>query len=288
MRRCIICAWTALLLALHLVAASGCGSDRGESTQKEPVVDRAEQQRVRRFWNNYRDATRLRKQGAYDSARAAYTKALLDNKMHADALYNLGNVNLELGSWEEAEASWRRLVEVDSTSLRAYAQLGHLFLCRPDIPLFDVDKAREAFAHIHKHNPEEIGPALRLGETALIEGRFDRASEYFDMVLGTDDKNLEAVFLKAYLAWRRGSAREGFALLGDAIRFLTQDSLSQLPGEGDTRTGSAPALARSAGCPLFDPLVDSLSASSGVLSPERANVYFERLDEVLSGLRARG
>ena len=270
MRRCIICAWTALLFALQLIAASGCGPDRGESAQKEPVVDRAEQQRVRRFWNNYREATRLRKQGEYDSARAAYTKAL------------------ELGSWEDAEASWRRLLEVDSTSLRAYAQLGHLFLCRPDIPLFDVDKAREAFARIHKYNPEEIGPALRLGETALVEGRFDRASEYFDMVLGTDDKNLEAVFLKAYLAWRRGSAREGFALLGDAIRFLKQDSLAQLPGEGDTRTGSAPALARSAGCPLFDPLVDSLSASSGVLSPERATAYFERLDEVLSGLRARG
>ncbi|MGA7304467.1 MAG: tetratricopeptide repeat protein, partial [Rhodothermales bacterium] len=188
---------------LIAVTSIGCrDQDRGHgSAAAEDSLAVAERRRVHDFWSDFREATQLRLDGDFEAAREAYGRALENNPEHEDALYYLGNVNLELGNWEDARALWQRLVEVNPSSARAFSQLGSLALCRPEIPAFDLAAARSAFESAHRLNPEETGPTLRLGQVALLEKRTAEAADLFDAVTGSNFTSMEAYYLKAYTEW---------------------------------------------------------------------------------------
>jgi tetratricopeptide (TPR) repeat protein len=245
----------------------------------------AERRRVRDFWRDFREATQLRLDGDFTAAREAYGRALENNPEHEDALYYLGNVNLELGNWEDAKALWGRLTEVNPSSSRAFSQLGSLALCRPDIPAFDLGAARSAFESAHRLNPEETGPTLRLGQVALLENRVAEAADFFDAVTGSHFTSLEAHYLKAFTEWLGGRGDESLQELNRIIAEI--ESLPQPPvmGEGDTKTGRRLGPSEEAGCPLFEPFIEAID---GAARPLRRDVFahFEELREVLASADA--
>lgn len=275
--------WIRRLFVIIAVTSIGCrDQDRGRgSAAAEDSIGVAERRRVQDFWSDFREATQLRLDGDFEAAREAYGRALQNNPEHEDALYYLGNVNLELGNWEDARALWQRLVELNPSSSRAFSQLGSLALCRPEIPAFDLEAARSAFESAHRLNPEETGPTLRLGQVALLEKRAAEAADFFDAVTGSNFTSGEAYYLKAYTEWLGGRGDEGLQELNRIIAETKSLSKPSVKGEGDTKTGRRLGPTEEAGCPLFEPFIHAMEGAARPLGRE-VFVNYEELREVLA------
>lgn len=275
--------WIRGLFVIIAVTSIGCrDQDRGHgSAAAGDTVAVAERRLVQDFWSDFREATQLRLDGDFEAAREAYGRALENNPEHEDALYYLGNVNLELGNWEDARALWQRLVEVSPSSSRAFSQLGSLALCRPEIPAFDLEAARSAFESAHRLNPEETGPPLRLGQVALFEKSAAEAADFFDAVTGSNFTSLEAHYLKAYTEWLGGRGDEGLQELNRIIVEIESLPAPPVMGEGDTKTGRRLGPTGGAGCPLFEPFIEAMDGAARPLGRE-VFPHYEELLEVLA------
>jgi tetratricopeptide (TPR) repeat protein len=276
-----------VLLGAVLLLSAGCGRDEVRSTDVSDEIESTTQESIRSFWTYYREATRLRQKGDFEAARKAYRQALSEKSDHEDALYYLGNVDMELGAWKEAETSWKRLIEINPSSSRAFSQLGQLYLCRPDIALFDLGSARSSFERATDLNPVETGPVLRLGEIALLTGDPGRATTYFDAVTGSNNASTEAVLLKAYAESRLGLHEDALSDLNGALAAMGKLSDKSNPGEGDTRSGAAPALARGAGCPLFNPFLTAFEEAAVPVGRSLVKSQFASLDSLIADIAAR-
>jgi enediyne biosynthesis protein E4 len=204
---------------------------------------------IREFWERFRDATRLRIAGSHAAARVAYTRALELNPRHEDALYYLGNTELELGHYREALAAWERLVAVNAGSARAHSRLGDLYLCGDPGAPRDLAKAATEFHRAAEINREETGPLLRLGELALIRSRPGDATRYLDAVIGSHARSVEAHLLKGYVAWQQGQREPATALFHTAVT-LAQSAQT------------VPAIARSSRCRIFEAQLAALATAS--------------------------
>ena len=311
MMRLSIMAQTTLSAALFVSVvllvsvAAGCGQRDSEPAGSERVVSESEQMpvgsdqmvetpaqttterdSVRVFWENYREATRLRQAGDYESAIRGYEAALEQNPSHGDALYYLGNASLELGLWEKAHETWARLVDVDPGSIRGHAQLGGLYLCRPQISTFNLTEAESAFEQANALNPGETGPVLRLAEIALFTGRNERASVLLADVLGQDESNLEALFFRAYMAWNSSRLGPGLAELNEVLSRMEVEPVGPIAGEGDTDAtgGGGPAYAAGAACPIIDDFVREMRVAGSPVQAEAADSRFAAFKAQISAL----
>lgn len=245
---------TALVVALLLAAGFALlmlerptASDR-ESTDGPSLVDSAEARlRTLRFWQLYREATSQRTAGRAREAASAYEAALELDDSHEDALYYLGSLRLELGRFEAAEETWRRLIELNPGSARTHSQLGALYSCLDSTGLFNLERARSEFQRALEINREQTGPLLGLGRVALLRGDLAAASRHFDQVIGSNPGSVEAHYLRGYIAWKRGYPDRATASFAEAVRHARRPT-AEVPGEGDTREGAAPMLATSSRC----------------------------------------
>lgn len=260
----------------------------------EPAKDavssqtQAEKDDVRRFWAVYRQATAHRLAGRYREAIAAYEEALALNDRHEDALYYLGNMEMEVGRYEEARAQWENLVALNPKSARAHAQLGDLHLCFIDSPLFDLDAAEASFREALAINQEETGPVLRLGQVALVRGDLAAATARFEDVLGSNQGSMPAQFLQGYVAWKQGRTR-AFA---DALAVMARHRQRATPrtlglSEGDTKTGTTAMVSEAAGCPLFTTFLAGLDTLSAAALGEEVKQRYQRLGAQLARLQPR-
>jgi Tfp pilus assembly protein PilF len=243
---------------------------------------------IREFWEIFRGATAHRIAGRIGAARDAYRRALELNPRHEDALYYLGNMELDLSRYEEARSAWERLVQVNSGSSRAHSRLGDLYACLDPGAPRDLARAEAEFRRALELNREETGTLLRLGELALLRGHLADARSHFDAVIGSHSRSVEAHFLKGYVAWKRGHPDSASALFRKAVTVArAAQSIQQPVGEGDTKRGLAPALARTSSCRLFDAQIERLSSvDSGSLSTQMNQLY-QQLDGRLAQLAPR-
>lgn len=250
----------------------------------------AEQERMRSFWEHYRAATRHRIAGRAAEAAAQYARSLELDDAHEDALYYLGNVQMERGLVAEAEQAWERLAEVNPSSARAHARLGDLRLCVEGEGLPDPARAAASFERALRINQEQTGPLLRLGQAALLLGDEGRAGELFDAVLGSNPESSEAHFHAGYVAWTSGdrtAAETHFRAAVGAPQPAggTGVAVSGGPvvGEGDTRQGAAPMVAAEVTCQLFQPQLDALRRAG---SEAEMETRYREMDAMLERLRS--
>jgi tetratricopeptide (TPR) repeat protein len=232
----------------------------GESAAADSAAVGAARADVRQFWETYRRATEHRVAGRTGDAMEAYRRAIELNPRHEDALYYLGNMELELGHFDEARSAWQRLADANPGSSRAHSRLGDLFAClEPGAPR-DLARAEAEFRRALEINREETGPLLRLGEVTLIRGRLADAASHLDAVIGSNPRSVEAHFLRAYVAWKQGVPERGAALFGRAVELAKSAPAPQLaPGEGDAKGGLKPMVSQAARCRHFRAPIDSLS-----------------------------
>jgi Flp pilus assembly protein TadD len=263
----------------------------GESRRDDAALDAAHDTMaaragIREFWTIYREATGDRMAGRIGAARDAYRRALELNPQHEDALYYLGNMELELGHYDEAHATWTRLVQLNPGSARAHSRLGDLYACMDPGAPRDLAKAEAEFRRALELNREETGPPLRLGEIALMRGNLAGAISRLDAVMGSHSRSVEAHFLKGYVAWKQVQPDAAVALFREAVALArSAPPIQALPGEGDTKRGLAPAVARTSRCQFFDAQIERLSSvDSGSLSTQMNELY-RQLDSRLAQSR---
>jgi len=207
-----------------------------EIIEGEHIADESDQkERIRNFWEYYRQATKHRIAGNRELAIAEYKNALEINSQHEDALYYLGNMYLEMGEYQAAERAWLRLLKKSPNSGRAHIQLGNLYLNYPGKEFFDIDKATAEFQEAFDINKEETRPILHLGQIFLIKGELDKAQNYFSAVVGSNYKSVEAHFLKGYIDWIRGESELALNSLEKAVEYSKPEKQdNDVLGEGDT------------------------------------------------------
>lgn len=234
------------------------------------------------FWETYRRATEHRVAGRTGDALDAYSRALELNPRHEDALYYLGNMQLELGHYEGARSAWERLVEVNPSSSRAHSRLGDLFACMETGAPRDLSRAEAEFHRALEINREETGPLLRLGEVGLIQGNLSEAVKNLDAVIGSNSHSVEGHFLRGYVAWKQAQPARASAFFGKAVELARAAQPAQpvqnLPGEGDTKRGLAPMVTQTSRCRLLLAQPDSLSRVDGASLSAPMNELYRRLD----------
>jgi len=196
-----------------------------------------EKEKVLKFWERFRKATDYRMNEQWSLAAENYRQALELNGRHEDALYYLGNMYLELSQFREAEACWKKLVEVNPKNSRGSRQLANLYLESDE--LFDIDKAEAACRETIRINKEESGPMLSMGEIMLIRGRLDEAAADFAAVTASNFKSTGAYFLGGYVAWKKGEKAKARELFGLAVKYAKPEEhkAGKVIGEGDTKPG---------------------------------------------------
>lgn len=280
----IVIAIGALFAAATLLKSDSSGpSDAADAT----TVSAAERDRVRRFWDTYREATDDRVAGRYRDAADAYRRALALDPEHHDALYYLGNVEFDLGNLSAAERAWRRLIELDPASSRAHSQLGALYFCTGEDAMLRPDLAAAEFRRAAEINREETGPLLSLGEIALVRGERADARYYFDAVIGSNYTSVEAHFYKGYLEWKSGARAPASDLLTAAAGLARPaPPAGAVAGEGDTRTGTAPMVPERTRCGALRARVDELAALDAAAAGDLETIY-RAFEELLAEVRKK-
>ncbi len=279
-----------LVLAAVFVGLSLFRKEAGDTgSQPEPTpLSAAEKEKIRRFWDVYREATGHRVAGRTRESADGYARALELNPEHEDALYYLGNMHFELGEFIPAEAAWRRLAEVNPQSARAHSQLGVLYSCLDRRELVDLERAESEFQIALSINKEETGPLLSLGQIALIRGDLAAAAAYLDAVTGSNYSSVEAHFLRGYIAWKQGERQGAFAAFAEAVRHARPvEPVEGVLGEGDTRAGSTPLLDTSSRCrPLRKYVADLERVKDGGEAQALMSRYRE-FDQFLEEIREK-
>lgn len=239
-----------IVLVLGFVGVSvwrGTRRNPAPETEKHDVVSAERKEEVQRFWDLYRRATDLRIEGEWVDAASLYTKALEINSQHEGALYHSGNVFFELGEYDRAVTAWRRLAEAHPLSARAHFQLGAIYSSGAAGADFDLDIAEREFQRALAINQEETGPIQKLGELNVLRGESQRALTFFEKVLKSNPKSIEAHYMIGYIKWWEGDRGEALASLQQAVTHsLSKGPAGAVLGEGDTKTGSGPLLVEGA------------------------------------------
>ena len=236
------CHLSGILLCFLVVSCSKIPSAESDSavTNKTDSLTLAKNKGIQNFWTAYRQATKNRIAGSWQEAINGYTIALELNNRHQDALYYLGNMHLELNDYDKAEESWEKLLGIDPLSSRAHYQLGKLYLNKEATKFFDLERAAIEFQKTTEINKDFIQPVLHLAQISLIKGNYQDSRERLQIILGSDYKNIEALFLLSYINFREGDLGKAVTYFKKAREFsIPQTPIKGVKGEGDTKTGKS-------------------------------------------------
>jgi tetratricopeptide (TPR) repeat protein len=282
----------AFLVVVGLLFAAATVLKRGASdapgTTDTTALSADHRERVRQFWETYRQATALRIAGRSADAAEAYARALALNPGHQDALYYQGNMEFDLGRLADAQRAWRRLVDVDPSNARGHSQLGMLYSCVGEPAFLDLESAATEFQRALEINREETGPLLQLGEIALLQGDLAQARSWFDKVVGSNFSSVEALFYLGYLAWKAGASDRATEFLATAVGHARPAERAKgVPGEGDTRAGKGPMVANPAQCRAMRAAVADLAALNPDAVAHRVGPIYREFDALLEDVRRK-
>jgi hypothetical protein len=126
---------------------------------------------------------------------------------------------------------------------------------------------------------------LRRGELALIRDRPADALTLLDAVLGSHARSVEAHLLKGYVAWKRGQPAPAAAMFRRAVTLAhSRQTVPRRSGEGDTKRGLAPAVARTSRCRIFESQIERLSGIDSAAAGGLMNDVYRQLDRRRSEL----
>jgi enediyne biosynthesis protein E4 len=244
-----------------------------EGSEPRRVAGAMSRDETQRFWALDREVAAHYNSGEWTEAAAGLTQMLDLNPDHWDSLYDLGNVLLELERYAEATAAWRRLVEVNPVSSRAWVQLGIVHTLPDATEIFDLGEAVAAFEAAHELNREESNALVLWGEAALAAGDVETSQRVLEAGYRMNDGATSALYLSGYLAWKRGDEAAATRLLTQALD--AAGGLEIVEGEsneGDTRSARMDEIqAAAAARRLFSGCVQALRGPG--VAPDPATLY---------------
>jgi tetratricopeptide (TPR) repeat protein len=172
-----------------------------------------ERQQLKLFWQTQRAAVHAMKVDRdLGKAIALFKNALELNPLHEDSLHYLGQALIATGQLTEALQTFEELTRVNPSSHRGYRQVGFL-RARTAKSNEDLSAAEKALERALEINAEETGVLLLLGEIDLMQGQLDAADKRFDWVFRSNPRSVASLYLRAYIAWKKGSPDEVKAFL---------------------------------------------------------------------------
>ncbi len=103
---------------------------------------------------------------------------------------------------------------------------------------FNLDTAEKYIRKTSELNRLTTGPLLALARIQLIKKEFKKADDLLKAVLGSNDKNAEAYFLRGYIFWEKGIKEETLIQFRKAIETSKPDTpIKDVLSEGDTKSG---------------------------------------------------
>ncbi len=266
----------AALISAFIIVTIVKNRDKGNSRPSDNSIENPQLVHNKEFWSLYREATAFRINSEWSKAIERYEEALGINPEHEDALYYLGNMFLESGNRQEAEATWLHLVRLNNHSARAHYQLGYLYMQPASNELFDLGKAVSELKKALAINPDFIQPLIHLGQISLYQGNVTQSMEYFSTVLGTDPENDISNFLSGYIFWKKGNDSKALEYFTTAYKLVTSEiSEADFSNEGDTFEGES--MERHINQSLFHSYLIDLSGLPGNNPPEEMASLYSRI-----------
>ena len=213
-----------LLAALCLTATPPVTSWAGE------LEDTQEQ--VRRNPNDanahYRLGNAYYRLGQYQEAIASYKKVLRINPDQATAHYSLGNAYYRLGQYQEAIASYKKVLRINPDHANAHYNLG--------VTYQKSGRHQEAIAS-HKEalriNPDHASAHFNLGWVYDELGQYQEAIASYKEALRIKPNDASAHFNLGVTHKKLGQYQEAIASYKEAIRIKPNDADAHL-GLGDS------------------------------------------------------
>jgi tetratricopeptide (TPR) repeat protein len=230
-----------------------------------------ERSRLLAFWKHQRagmDAFKLEQN--YAGAAVEFERALALQPGHEDSLFYLANSFIELGRPDDAIRQLRKLTEANSRSQRGFQQWGTLRALLAESP-DDLRTAEELLLKARAINPEETGVLQVLGEVALLRGDLAVADERLTHVIAANHRAARALYLRAFIARKRGDAGASATLLQQTREALGPD---WQPPEGMTHEGDV----KRAMHVHTTPLSEAFAAWDGSAEPANAFTPLEQGD----------
>lgn len=273
-----------LLFVVGCLKQSPTENERND-THKSNSLTIAKKKEIQDFWTHYRQATKKRIAGSWQEAANGYSDALELNANHEDARYYLANMYLELNELDKAEENWNKLLEINPSSSRAHVQLGKLYLNHEAIQFFDLEKASEKFQKAIEINQDFLQPVLHLAEIFIIQGKYTDSREKLLIVLGSNDKSVEAWFLMGFIDYKNGDKKgAGNNFMKARELSIPQNPVNQVKGEGDTKTGHS--MERAINQSIFLAYFKSFELESGKKMEDQMQIRYAELNNFIIQLQA--
>lgn len=235
-----------------------CSDDVSGSNQSKRDASEEEQ-----FWTYMNAGNEYRRNVDYKRAEDSYSKALGIKENHAGALYYLGNVQLFMKDFQNAEKNWHQVVNNDPLVARAWLQLGKVYFCMDEGNTFyDPAEAEGYFQKAAALNRENTGPPLHLAKIAILNNDYDSAEEYLEGIVAQNFKSYEGMFLKGFVDWKKSRKELALIELANAIEIYSNNNQIKMDGEGATKSGSNPMLAEEKFCDFFGKEIQALITGS--------------------------
>jgi tetratricopeptide (TPR) repeat protein len=120
-------------------------------------------------------ANQAMQEGRLDAAAAGFAAIVKQAPTFAEAYFNLGLVNEELGKYDDAIASFQKAL-----ALKPHLHGANLFLGITEFRLNHLDKARAAVAKETAGNPKDASAWMWLGVVCLAQDKAEDAAEALD------------------------------------------------------------------------------------------------------------
>src|SRR5215471_11591980 len=169
-----------------------------------------------RFWDKQHAAMdAMKREHDFDKAATLFREALTINPEHEDSHYYLANCLVGLGNIPAAIAELDELARINPQNRRAFQRKGEL-LAASASSRSDLDEARQTLSTAIHLNSEETGTLVLRGEVSLAMEDFAAAEEDFAHACQMNPRAVDAWFLRAFIAWKRGDDHQASEKLGSA------------------------------------------------------------------------
>ncbi len=157
-------------------------------------------------------ARKLIDEKKYAQAQEQFNEVLEREPSHADALYAMGLLGLQLGELDEAQASFEKLLETGKRIDEANYYLGELYEIKKQ-----PQQAINYYANVKK-NPQHIEAQIRIAALLAKEGKMEAARGHLHRIQApTLEVQLRLYLAEGELLRIAGQADEAFELYTQAL-----------------------------------------------------------------------